>query len=82
MVNALLWLPVRVQAPKGANIHDTVLAYTAQISKEMEKLKHPGLVRDMVADLAKLQSQVAWDKNGQDMANVDEGCLVTNIAWR
>ena len=82
VVNAVIWLPVGLQAPKGADPYDSVAAHAAEICKSMDKLKDPKSIKDMAADLAKIQSQVAWDKNGQDMANVSEDCLVVNITWR
>jgi len=82
VVNAVVWLPVGLQAPEGFDPCDSVVAHAAEIRKSMEKLGDPGSIKDMAADLAKILSQVAWDKNGQDMANVNEGCLVANITWR
>jgi len=82
VVNAIAWLPVGLQASKGADPRDTVVAHAAEIRKSMDKFKDPKLVRDLVVDLAKIQSQVAWDKEGQDMANVNEGCLVVNATTR
>ena len=82
MVNAVIWLLAELQAPKRANLRDTVVAHAAEIRKSMDKLKDPRSVRDMVADVAKIHSQVAWDKDGQDVSTVNEGCLVTNILWR
>ena len=81
-VNAVIWLSVGLKAPKGANPCDNVVAHAAEIRKSMDKLMDPKSIKDMAADLAKIQSQVAWDKNGQDMANVSEGCMVANITCR
>ena len=82
MVNAVIWLSMVLQAPKGADFCDTAVAHAAVVRNSMDKLKDPKLVRDMVADVAKIQSQVAWDKKCQDMANMDESCLVMNVIWR
>jgi len=82
VVNAVIWLPVGLQAPKGADSCDSVVAHAAEIRKSMDKLEDPSSIKDLATDLAKIQSQVAWDKNGQDMANVNEGSLVVNITWR
>jgi len=82
VVNAVIWFPVGLQASKGVDPRDTVVAHAAELRKGMGKLKDPRLVRDMVTDVAKIQSQVAWDKSGQDMALVNEGCLVVNVALR
>ena len=82
MVNAIIWLSTRLQVTRGADPRDTVVAHAAEIHKSMDKLKDPRSVRDMAADVARIHSQVAWDKNGQDMANANDGCLVANIFWR
>jgi len=82
MVNALVWYPVGLQAPKGTDPHETVVAHAVELSNGIGRLRDPKLIRDMAADVAKIQSQAAWDKRGQDMANVNEGCLVANISWR
>jgi len=81
VVNAVIWLSMVLQAPKGADLRDTAVAHAAEIRKSMDKLKDPKLVRDMAADVAKIQSQIAWDKNCQDMANANESCLVVNVIW-
>jgi len=81
VVNAVIWLSMVLQAPNGADPRDTVVARATEIRKSVDKLKDPKLVRDMAADVAKIQSQVAWDKSGQDMANVNESCLVINVIW-
>jgi len=36
----------------------------------------------VVAGEAKLQSQVAWDKMGQDISTAKEGCLLMNNLWK
>ena len=81
-LNAVVWLSVGLHVPKGLDIRDSVVAHAAEIRKSMDRLGDPRSIKDMVAGLAKIQSQVAWDKNGQDMANVNESCLVVNILWR
>ena len=82
VVNAVIWLSTRLQVTKGADPRDTVVTHSAEIRRSMDKLKDSKLVRDMAADVAKIHSQVAWDKEGQDMSNANEGCLVANIFWR
>ena len=81
VVNAVIWLRMVPRAPKGADPRNTAVAHAAEIRKSMDRLKDPRLVKDMAADVAKIQSQVAWDKNFQDMANVNESCLVVNVIW-
>ena len=82
VVNAVIWLLMELRAPKEADPRDAVVAHAAEIHKSMGKLKDPRLVRAMVADVARIQSQVAWDKDGQDMANANESCLVANVFWK
>ena len=81
-VNAMIYLSMGLQIPKGIDPRDSVVAYAAQIRKSMFKLGDPKFIKDMAADLAKIQSQVAWDKNGQDMASTTQGSLIVNILWR
>jgi len=79
VANAIVWLSAELQVPKDADLRDAVLACATEIRKPFEKLKNPRCVRDMATDLAKIQSQVTWDKNGQDFASAKEGCLIVNI---
>ena len=81
-VNAIVWLSTGLQASKGADIHDDVLACATEIRKSLGKLKDPMVIKDMAADVAKIQSQVAWDKAGQDMPTAKEGSLIVNNIWR
>ena len=81
-LNAIVWLSTGLQIPKGLKPQDAVLAYTTEIHKLLEKFKNPRSIKEMAADLAKVQSQVAWDKSGQDLASAKEGCLVANIIRR
>jgi len=78
-VNAIVWLSTGLQVPKGVDPHDGVLTYAAEIRKLVEKLKDPRSVTEMAVELAKIQSQVSWDKSGQDLASAKEGCLIANI---
>ena len=80
MTNAIVWLSAGIQVPKGVDLRAVVLAYATEIRKPLEKMRDPMFVRDVVMDLAKIQSQVAWDKSGQDLASAKEGCLVANIS--
>jgi len=82
VVNAIIWLSTGLQVLKRADPRDSVLADAAEIRKSMDKLKDPKFIRDMAANVARVHSQVAWDKCGQDMANADESCLVVNILRR
>jgi len=80
MANVVVRLSVGIQVPEGVDLRGVVSAYATEIRKPLEKMRDPMFVRDMVADLAKIQSQVAWDKNGQDIASPKEGCLIANIS--
>ena len=82
VVNAVIWFPVELQAPKGSDPRDAVATHALELRKGMGKLKDPEEVRRMAADVAKIQSEVAWNKYGQDMVNVNESCLVMNVATR
>jgi len=82
VVNAIFWLSIRLQASKGDGLHDHVLACAIEIRKSLGALKDPVFVRDMAVHVAKIQSQVAWDKAGQDMPTAKEGSLIVNNIWR
>jgi len=81
VVNAFILLPIRPQLSNVVGPRDGVLVCATEIRKSLEKLKDPGLIEDMAADVAKLQSQIAWNKGGY-LADPKEGCLVTNITRR
>ena len=80
MANAVIWLSAGIQIPEGADLRVAVLAYATEMRKPLEKLRDPMFVRDMAMDLAKIQSQVAWGKNGQDIGSAKEGCLIANVS--
>jgi len=82
VVNAIVWLSTRLQVSKGDDLHDDVLACAVEIRKSLGKLRDPTFIKDMAADVAKIQSQVAWDKVGQDMPTAKEGSLIVNNIWR
>jgi len=81
VVNAFIFLPTGVQLSKGTDPHDDVLTCATNIRKSMEKLKDPKWVHEMAANVAKVQSRIAWDRGGY-LSNPKEGCLVTNITRR
>lgn len=81
-VNAIVWLSTVLQASKGSDLRDDTLACSIEIRKSLEKLKDPVFVKDTAADVAKIQSQVAWDRAGQDMPTAREGFLIVNNIWR
>jgi len=80
VVNAIVWVSTGSQVLQRAHPRDSVLAYASEIRKSVEKLKDPRFIKDMVADVAKIQSQVAWDKSGQDIGSAREGCLIASIS--
>lgn len=53
-----------------------------KIQESLYKLKRPGFIKDMVANVAKTQARVTWDKKGQDIATAKEGCLIVNNTWK
>jgi len=79
-LNATVFLPIGLRPSKGFDAQDDVLAHAVEIRKSVEKLKDPKFVKDMAADFAKLQSQIAWDKSGQ--GSPKEGHLAVNIGRR
>jgi len=46
-VNATFWFPTGTRAPKGVNPYDCTLVYATGIRKSLEKLKDPGLIKEM-----------------------------------
>jgi len=78
-VNAIVWVSRRLQVPEGLDPQDGVFTYATEIHKLAEKFRDPGSIKEMAAELANVQSQVSWDKSGQDMASAKEGCLIANI---
>ena len=81
-VNAIIWLPTRLQVPKGVGPRDSVLACTTEIRRSLGRLKDPIFIENMAADVAKIQSQVAWDKDCQDLVTGKEGSLIVNNIWK
>ena len=71
-----------MQVSKGDDPREGVLACATEIRKSLRRLKNTGFIKDMAADVAKIQSQVAWDKNGQDLTTGKEGFLIVNNTWK
>lgn len=82
VLNAIFWLPARVQNLKGIDPYDSVLANATEIRGSLKRLKDPEFIKDMAAGLAKLQSEVSWDKMGQDLPSATEGCMIVNNLWK
>lgn len=82
VVNAIFWLSTGLKVPESVDPHDGVLAWATELRKSLGRLKDPRFVKDMAADVAKIQSQVAWDKKGQDLPAAKEGCLIVNNLWK
>jgi len=79
-VNAFIYLSTGLQLSNGVDLHDGVLTCATEIRKSLEKLKDPRLIEDMATNLAKTQSQAAWNKGSQDPSK--DGCLFMNITRR
>lgn len=82
VVNAIFWLSTGLKVPSDLDPHDSVLAWATELRKSLRKRKDPRFIKDMVADLAKIQSQIAWNKEGQDLPAAKEGCLSVNNQWK
>lgn len=82
MVNAIIWLPTRVQILNGSDPRDSILAIATGIRASIAKLKNPGFIEDMAAGVAKIQSEVSWAKACQDIATAKEGHLIVNNIWK
>lgn len=82
VVNAIFWLSTGIKVSNDLNAHDSVVACAIELRKSLGRLKEPGFIKDMAADLGKIQSQVAWDKMGQDLPAAKEGCLIVNNRWK
>ena len=82
VVNAIIWLPTELQVSKDVDTRDGVLVCATEIRKSVGRLKDPVFVKNMAADVAGIQSQVAWDKSGQDMAAAREGFMIVNNTWK
>jgi len=80
MANAVIWLSAGIHIPEGVDLRGAVLACAAEVRRPLEKLKDPMFVKEMAADLAKVQSQVAWDKTCQDIGSAQEGHLIANVS--
>lgn len=81
-VNAIIWLPAHLPTLKSVNSHESVLRCATSIRESVNRLKDHGFVGDMAAGVAKLQSQAAWEKKGQDISSAKEGCLIVNNTWK
>lgn len=81
VANAILWFSMGIQ---GSDIDpsNSVSACATKIRKSLGRLKNPGFVADMVGGVAKMQSQVSWDRKGQDIAAAKEGHLIVNNTWK
>ena len=77
-VNAVVWLSTGLQVSKDTGPCDSILASATEIRKSLGRLKDPKFINDMAAGVAKIQSQVAWNKEGQDLRAGREGYLIVN----
>ena len=77
-VNAVICVPVS----KGVGPHEDILTCATEIRESLRRLKDPRFIKDMVADMGKSQSQLAWEQSGWDCYNSEEGYLVVNGTWK
>ena len=83
VLNAIIPVSTGVQISKGVDPREGVLACATRIRNSLGRLKDPMFIKDSVVDLAKIQSQHAWDKNGQHpLTTKGPGCLVVNNMWK
>ena len=83
VLNAVILVPTEVQISKGVDPRGGVLDCATRIRDSLGRLKDPRFVEGMVVDLAKRQSQHAWDKSGQHaLTTKGPGCLVVNNMWK
>jgi len=81
VLNAIIWPSTELQVSRGIDLRDSVLAWVIEIRKSLGRLKDPRFIKDMVVDLAKRRSQVAWDK-GMDFFMAKGGPLRVNSMWK
>ena len=67
---------------KGIDARDSVLACATEIHKSLGRLKNPGFIKDMAAEVTKIQSQTVWEKKGQCLTTAKEGFLIVNNIWK
>lgn len=82
VLNAIFWLPAQIQYTKDLGLRDRILANATKIRESLKKLRNPGYIKDMAASLARIQSEVSWDKMGQDLPSAMEGCMIVNNLWK
>ena len=81
--NAIILVSTGVQLSKGVDPREGVLACATRIRNSLGRLKDPRFIEGMVVELAKMQSQDAWDKNGQNpLTTKGPGCLLVNSMWK
>ena len=66
-LNAVFWLSTGLQVSKGVIPRKSCLAGVADVRKSLGRLKNPRFIENMAADMAKTQSEVVWDKSGQNL---------------
>jgi len=82
VVNAIIWLPTGLRSSGDIDIRDSISICATEVRKSLGRLKNPEFIKDMAANVAKIQSRVAWDKDGQDFATAKEGFLIVNNIWK
>jgi len=77
MPTAIGHLSIGLQLPRRVDPHDDVLICATEIRKSLGQLKDPQVIKDMVAEFARVRAKSAWNKSSQGPSR--EGCLVMNI---
>lgn len=81
-LNAVFWLPTSYQDSRGSDIRESVLTCATELRKSLGRLSDSKFVEDTAAGFARIQSEVSWDKVGQDLAAAQEGALIVNSLWK
>ena len=82
-LNALIWVFTEIQASKGVDPRDGVLACVTELRKSLARLKDPMFIKDVAAGLGRMLSHVAWAKKGlSEMLTSEENWLVVNNTWK
>lgn len=83
VVYSIIWHVTNVEVSKPVDPRDSVLICATKIRESLCRLENPGFIKDTAADVAKIQSRIAWDKRFQDTSTAKEpGCLIVNNTWK
>ena len=81
-VNAIFWIPTRIEDPKDTNPQENVVKFATEVRKSVRRLKDSEFVKDMAAGLAKRLDEVSWQRKGQDLLTALEGDMMVNNLWK